>query len=118
MMIELTDLLLGINTAFIVGLCVHYFKSNYTIMDRETYNQVVDICEDYKILAEEKEQMDGGAEGFFREYLEDDIEEDDDAEEEDVQSEPEEKETPKKKRGRKASKEEDKKVVSDKKVGF
>lgn len=117
MMIELTDLLLGINTAFIVGLCVHYFKSNYTIMDRETYNQVVDICEDYKILAEEKEQMDGGGEGFFREYLEDDIEEDDDMEEEDnVNSEPE-KEAPKKKRGRKA-KEKDREVTSDRKVGF
>lgn len=106
-MISLTDLLMTINTLFIVGLCVHYFKSHYTIIDMETYNQVCDICEEYTAMVQEKEDLGECEGGFFREYLEEEPEEDDeDLEEEDsVHSEPEEKEeTLKKKRGRKAKK--------------
>ena len=116
-MISFTDLLMTINTLFIVGLCIHYFKSNYTIMDMETYNQVCDICEEYTAMVQEKEQMDDGGEGFFREYLEEDdedFEEDPDEEEEEedsVHSEPVKPEPSKKKRGRKASK-------TENKVGF
>lgn len=111
MMISLTDLLLGINSAFIIGLCVHYFKSNYTIMDMETYNNVCDICEEYTAMVQEKEQMDdGGSGGFFREYLEEELDEDEeDPEEEEEDSKQEE--APKKKRGRKAK-------TENKKVGF
>lgn len=106
-MISLTDLLMTINTLFIVGLCVHYFKSHYTIIDMETYNQVCDICEEYTAMAQEKEQMDDGGEGFFREYLEDEPEEED----EDFEEEEENK-------AKKKSKKKCKKVTSDRKVGF
>lgn len=117
-MISLTDLLMTINTLFIVGLCIHYFKNNYKIMDMETYNQVCDICEEYTAIVQEKEQLDDGGEGFFRECLvEDDEEIDPDEEDPDEEEEDIKPETPKKKRGRKA-KTEDRKVVSDKKVGF
>ncbi len=123
-MISLTDLLMTINTLFIVGLCVHYFKNNYKIMDMETYNQVCDICEEYTAMVQEKEDLGECEGGFFRECLVeedeefDPEEEDPDEEEEDsVHSEPVKPEPSKKKRGRKA-KTEDKKVASDRKVGF
>lgn len=120
-MISFTDLLMTINTLFIVGLCIHYFKSNYTIMDMETYNQVCDICEEYTAMVQEKEQMDDGGEGFFREYLDDEFEDEDDPDVIDPDEEEEDVKPSKttKKRGRKAKKEEEnKKVASDRKVGF
>ena len=82
MMISLTDLLMTINSVFIIGLCVHYFKSNYKILDIETYNQVADICEEYTAMVEENQQLDDGGEGFFRECLEEDPEEEEYEEEE------------------------------------
>ncbi len=114
-MISLTDLLMTINTLFIVGLCIHYFKNNYKIMDMETYNQVCDICEEYTAMVQESEEQAGGEGGFFREYLDEEPEEDD----EDLEEEEEDVKPLKttKKRGRKA-KTEDKKVASDRKVGF
>lgn len=120
-MISLTDLLMTINTLFIVGLCVHYFKSNYKILDMETYNQVCDICEEYTAMVQEKEDL-GECEGFFRDCLveEDDEEidpEEEEEEEDSVHSEPIKPEPSKKKRGRKAKKE-SRKVTSDRKVGF
>lgn len=103
-MISLTDLLMVINTLFIIGLCIHYFKRNYKIMDMETYNQVCDICEEYTAMVQEQEDLGECEGGFFRECLVEDDEEDDEdlEEEEDKEEEPK-----KKKRGRK-----------EKKVGF
>lgn len=100
-MISLTDLLMTINSVFIIGLCVHYFRNNYKIMDMETYNQVCDICEEYTAMVQEKEDLGECEGGFFREFLEDESEEDDeDFEEEEDKS--------KNKRGRKAKTEENK----------
>lgn len=66
-----------INIIALILLAVGYFRGNYTIVDLETWNKLAHFYNEYSDGEgglEIPEQA--GGEGFFREYLEDDIDED------------------------------------------
>ena len=66
-----------LNTVMIIGGGLFYFHNNYTIVDLETYNELVRTYNE--VVEEEKatEEKPGGC-GFFQEYLDDEpIEEED-----------------------------------------
>lgn len=69
-MVNIFDLLCGINTIILVGICIVYFKKNYVIMDMDSYNTIVDYVEQTKNKDNEVPELEGGT-GFFREYIED-----------------------------------------------
>lgn len=55
-----------------------YFKKNYIIVDIETYQSMIEIVQEYSQMQEEQEPelvSDGGT-GFFREYIEEEEEDD------------------------------------------
>lgn len=68
-MVNIFDLLCGINTIILVGMCIVYFKKNYVIMDMDSYNTIVDYVEQTKNKEDEVPELEGGT-GFFREYIE------------------------------------------------
>lgn len=72
-MVNIVDLLCGINTIILVGICIVYFKKNYVIMDMDSYNTIVDYVEQTKNKEEEVPELEGGT-GFFREYIDDEDE--------------------------------------------
>lgn len=74
-MVNIVDLLCGINTIILVGICIVYFKKNYVIMDMDSYNTIVDYVEQTKNKDNEVPELEGGA-GFFREYIDDEDDED------------------------------------------
>lgn len=74
-MVNIFDLLCGINTIILVGICIVYFKKNYVIMDMDSYNTIVDYVEQTKNKDNEVPELEGGT-GFFREYIEDEDDED------------------------------------------
>ena len=69
-MVNIIDLLCGINTIILVGMCIVYFKKNYVIMDMDSYNTIVDYVEQTKNKEDEIPELEGGT-GFFREYIDD-----------------------------------------------
>lgn len=73
-MVNIFDLLCGVNTIILLSICVVYFKKNYVIMDMDSYNTIVDYVEQTKNKENEVPELEGGT-GFFREYIDD---EDDD----------------------------------------
>lgn len=80
--INLVELLTGLNSLILIGICVVYFKKNYTIIEKSTWDAAVEICEAYNNEHQEVKELAGGtgiAVGFGADYLEDD---DDDNEEE------------------------------------
>ena len=68
-----------LNSIILCGIVVHYFRSNYVILDIETYNT---LAETYNQAIEDEEshqELAGGcgvSVGFGADYLEDDEEED------------------------------------------
>lgn len=68
------DLLCGINTIILIGMCIVYFKKNYVIMDMDSYNTIVDYVEQTKNKDNEVPELEGGT-GFFREYIDNDEDE-------------------------------------------
>lgn len=72
-MVNIFDLLCGVNTIILLGICVVYFKKNYVIMDMDSYNTIVDYVEQTKNKEDEVPELEGGT-GFFREYVEEDNE--------------------------------------------
>lgn len=68
-MVNIFDLLCGINTIILIGMCIVYFKKNYIIMDMDSYNTIVDYVEQTKNKEDEIPELEGGT-GFFREYIE------------------------------------------------
>lgn len=68
-MVNIFDLLCGINTIILVGMCIVYFKKNYVVMDIDNYNTIVDYVEQTKNKEDEVPELEGGT-GFFREYIE------------------------------------------------
>lgn len=74
MVIDVQLLLSFVNFIILFGICIFYFKKNYVIMDRESYNTIVDYVEQTKNKEDEVPVLEGGS-GFFKEYIED--EEDD-----------------------------------------
>lgn len=80
MMISLTDLLLVLNTAILIGGSIIFFKRNYVIMDTEQFNQVAEALEEYNQMVESSQELEGGEGvqvGFGADYLEDDNEDED-----------------------------------------
>ena len=61
----------------IIGGGLFYFHNNYTIVDLETYNELVRTYNEVVEEAQATEEKPGGC-GFFQEYLDDEpIEEED-----------------------------------------
>lgn len=73
-MINVMDLLVVLNSVILLGVCVVYFKKNYVIMDMDSYNTIVDYVEQTKNKEDEVPELEGGT-GFFREYIDEDDEE-------------------------------------------
>lgn len=66
-----------LNTVMIIGGSLFYFHNNYTIVDLETYNELVRTYNEVVEEAQATEEKPGGC-GFFQEYLDDEpIEEED-----------------------------------------
>ena len=74
-MLNIFDLLCGINTIILIGICIVYFKKNYVIMDVDSYNTIVDYVEQTKNKEDETPELEGGI-GFFKEYVDDEDDED------------------------------------------
>lgn len=74
-MINVMDLLVVLNSIILLGVCVVYFKKNYVIMDIDSYNTIVDYVEQTKNKDDEVPELEGGT-GFFREYIENEDDED------------------------------------------
>lgn len=74
-MVNIFDLLCGVNTIILLSICVVYFKKNYVIMDMDSYNTIVDYVEQTKNKEDEVPELEGGT-GFFREYIDDEDDED------------------------------------------
>lgn len=72
-MINVMDLLVVLNSVILLGICVVYFRKNYVIMDMDSYNTIVDYVEQTKNKEDEAPQLEGGT-GFFREYIDEDDE--------------------------------------------
>lgn len=73
-MIMLLTILTALNTIAIIVLAILYFKENYIIVPLTTWNTV---AEKYNEVVESEESITElpGGEGFFREYIELDDEE-------------------------------------------
>ena len=74
-MINEMDLLVVLNSIILLGVCVVYFRKNYVIMDMDSYNTIVDYVEQTKNKEDEVPELEGGT-GFFREYIENEDDED------------------------------------------
>ena len=74
-MVNIFDLLCGVNTIILLGICVVYFKKNYVIMDMDSYNTIVDYVEQTKNKEDEVPELEGGT-GFFKEYIDNEDDED------------------------------------------
>lgn len=73
-MVNIVDLLCGINTIILIGICIVYFKKNYVVIDVDSYNSIVDYVEQTKKKEDEVPELEGGT-GFFREYIDDEDDE-------------------------------------------
>lgn len=73
-MVNIFDLLCGINTIILIGICIVYFKKNYVVIDVDSYNSIVDYVEQTKKKEDEVPELEGGT-GFFREYIDDEDDE-------------------------------------------
>lgn len=74
-MINVMDLLVVLNSIILLGVCVVYFRKNYVVMDVDSYNTIVDYVEQTKKKEDEVPELEGGT-GFFREYIENEDDED------------------------------------------
>ena len=72
MLTTLTLLLSFVNFIILCGICIFYFKKNYVIMDKESYDLIEQFVKEYS--QEELQELPGGS-GFFKEYVEEDEEE-------------------------------------------
>lgn len=64
------------NTVCIILFAIVYFKKNYVIVELETYQALMECAEEIAAQTNEEEvpELPGG-QGFFREYIEEDEEE-------------------------------------------
>lgn len=72
-----------INIVALVLLAVGYFKGNYTIVDLETWNKLAHFYNEYSDGEGglEVPEQEGGC-GFFREYIDEDYEDEEEKEDE------------------------------------
>lgn len=78
MTIEVNTLLLLINTIFIVGAAILYFKKNYVVLSMEDFQSISQFIEEHSEEEEASRELAGGtgcSVGFGADYLEDDEEE-------------------------------------------
>ena len=68
-MVNIFDLLCGVNTIILIGMCILYFKKNYVVIDVDSYNTIIDYVEQTKNKEGETPELEGGT-GFFKEYVE------------------------------------------------
>ncbi len=68
-----------INISILAFLVYDWFRKNYTVVDLETWNTVVDF---YNENANQEDNELAGGTGFFREYLYEEDEESDEPDEE------------------------------------
>lgn len=61
-----------INTIILLVICGVYLKNNYVVLKKEDYDTIADYVQSTQ--EEETQEAPGGA-GFFREYVDNDIEE-------------------------------------------
>lgn len=70
-MINVIDLLCGLNTVILLIICGVYLKNNYVIMTKKDYDTIANYIE--ATQQEEPTEQVGGV-GFFKEYIEEDNE--------------------------------------------
>lgn len=82
-MIDINILFSLVNTILLLVFGIIYFRNNYCIITKELYEGMVEVVEEYNnIIAQQEEEqqqpqeLPGGC-GFFREYIEEDYEEED-----------------------------------------
>lgn len=71
-MIDVQLLLSFVNFIILFGICIFYFKKNYIVMDVESYNILEEFVKEHS--QEEVQELSGGS-GFFKEYVEEETEE-------------------------------------------
>lgn len=77
---HLTLALTFFNSLVLVGYGVFYFKKNYEILPKETYNALVEMFEEQQKEEQKSTPLEGGCGSFFFDQLDND---DDEGEEED-----------------------------------
>lgn len=77
MLTALTLLLTFVNFILIVGIILYYFHTHFIIIDRDSWNTITECVQEQQTSEPEEEQELPGGNGFFKEYIED---EDDDEE--------------------------------------
>jgi len=75
---HLTLALTLLNSLVLVGYGVFYFKKNYEILPKETYNALVEMFEEQQKEEKASTPLEGGCGSFFFDQLEDDGEEEED----------------------------------------
>lgn len=68
MVIDVQLLLSFVNFIILFGICIFYFKKNYVIMDKESYDLIEQFVEEHS-QEEQAQELPGGT-GFFKEYVE------------------------------------------------
>ena len=66
------------NSLVLVGYGVFYFKKNYEILPKETYNALVEMFEEQQKEEKASTPLEGGCGDFFRDQIEEDCEEEED----------------------------------------
>ena len=77
MLTALTLLLTFVNFILIVGIILYYFHTHFIIVDRDSWDTITEYIQEQQTSEPEEEQELPGGNGFFKEYIED---EDDDEE--------------------------------------
>ena len=76
MLTLLTLLLTFVNFILIFGIIIYYFKTHFVIIDRESWETISEfITENQQEDTEQPVELPGGN-GFFREYIEEEEDED------------------------------------------
>lgn len=76
MLTTLTLLLSFVNFIILFGICIFYFKKNYVVIDKESYDAIANFVQENCSQEEEEEteELSGGS-GFFKEYIEEEEDE-------------------------------------------
>lgn len=77
-MLTLLTILSFVNFILISGIIIYYFKTHFVIIDRESWETISEfITENQQEEIEQPVELPGGN-GFFREYIEEEEEDDED----------------------------------------
>lgn len=76
MVIDVQLLLSFVNFIILLGICIFYFKKNYVVIDKESYDTIVNFVQENCNQEEEEPQELSGGSGFFKEYIDDEDNED------------------------------------------